>query len=460
MNNIAQDFVRFLHKSPSPFHCVEECRSRLVQAGFSELKEKLLWSNIEPNGKYFFTRNQSTIVAFVVGGKYEPGNGFTIIGAHTDSPCLKLKPISKIEKTGYLQVGVQTYGGGLWNTWFDRDLGIAGRVMVEEGGAFRQRLVQIDRPILRIPNLAIHLNRGVSEAFSFNNEQHLRPVLALASETINKRAACADSFPVSEVDRHHSALMDALALDLKIKPDAIKDLELCLYDVQPPRFGGINSEFVYSARLDNLGMSYCALTALIESSEKDGAVNDENVRMAILFDNEEVGSDSAYGAGSNVLESCMKRVQNVLGGGPGSFDASLSKSFIVSADMAHAVHPNYLDKHEENHRAEMTKGLVIKRHVGQRYATTSPTAMLFREIAKKKSIKLQEFVIKQDLACGSTIGPIVATRLGVRTIDVGAPMLSMHSIREMCAVKDIEQSVDMFKVFSLFLLINCCCTVD
>ncbi|CAG8745095.1 1012_t:CDS:2, partial [Acaulospora morrowiae] len=251
----ALDFIEFVNSAPSPFHAVEESRLRLIDAGFEEIRERDSWiGKLKQNGKYFFTRNRSTILAFSVGGKYIPGNGFSMIGAHTDSPCLKVKPVSKKSSAGYLQVGVETYGGGLWHTWFDRDLGIAGRVMVEtEGNKIEHKLVRVRRPILRVPTLAIHLDRNVNEGFKFNKETHLTPLIATATKEL-------EGTNDDKTLKHHPTLLNVLVNELGVKTvEQIRDFELCLYDTHPSTVGGAYNEFIYSARLDNLMMSYTAL---------------------------------------------------------------------------------------------------------------------------------------------------------------------------------------------------------
>ena len=293
----AESFVKFLNKSPTPFHVVESARTLLKNAGFLELKLSDSWST-SPNGKYFVTKNESTLIAFVIGGKYENGNGFAMVGAHTDSPCLKLKLVSKRTKHGYLQVGVECYGGGIWHTWFDRDLTVAGRVLVQRDGKVHHRLVHIDKPILKIPNLAIHLNRETNEKFSPNKETHLVPILAtVIQEEINRDVPRMDheldGKYYRQTDKHHSILIDAICRELNCEPRDIVDLELQLVDHQPAVVGGLLDEFIFGARLDNQVSSYCAVKALIESA--DNLAEETGIRIASLYDHEEVGSESATG---------------------------------------------------------------------------------------------------------------------------------------------------------------------
>jgi aspartyl aminopeptidase len=431
----------------------------LSAAGYMRLREQDEWK-IAPGGKYFLTRNMSSIVAFAVGESYEAGDGFHIIGAHTDSPCPKLKPISAVSKSGFLQVGVQTYGGGLWHTWFDRDLSVAGKVVLRRsagGGGLSQELVRIDRPILRIPTLAIHLDRGVNtEGFKLNTETHFAPILATAIkgelevEVTKDVVGTQPGHRISPAVAHHPLLLAVLADQLNCDAHEIVDFDLEVCDVQPSVIGGAAREFIYSGRLDNLASSFCALKALLEAGGDGSLAKGNNIRMIALFDNEEIGSESTTGAGGSLLADVLKRTVNVLcskSDEEGLSERSLRRSFLVSADMAHALHPNYADKHEGNHAPKLHSGLVVKHNANQRYATNAVTATLFRECAAKSGIPTQDFVVRNDMGCGSTIGPILSSKLGIRTVDVGVPQLSMHSVREMCGTEDIEICYKHFRAF-------------
>ncbi|SAM08509.1 hypothetical protein [Absidia glauca] len=446
----ALDLIDYINKSPSPFHATHEAAELLKKAGYQEIKERDSWNNgvLKQQGKYFFTRNGSAIVAFAIGGQYKPGNGFSILGAHTDSPCLKLKPVSKKEKSAYLEVGCQTYGGGIWHTWFDRDLSVAGRVLVEqEDGTFKHTLVKVDRPLLRIPTLAIHLDRTVNDNFKFNKETQLAPILA--TEVKAALSGITKEDDVEADASHHPLLIRVLADELNTKASQIRDFELALYDTQGSTIGGVCNEFIFSPRLDNLEMSYCSIQALIKSEHLE---QESNIRMVALFDNEEVGSMTAHGADSNLLPTTLQRLANtqVLGTpdvSPTAFEEAIHKSILISADMAHAIHPNYADKHEDNHRPQMHKGTVIKINANQRYATTAITTLVMKELAKKHNIPIQEFVVRNDSSCGSTIGPMLSAKIGLRTVDIGNPQLSMHSIREQSGVDDVKHSIQLLWAF-------------
>lgn len=335
-------------------------------------------------------------MAFAIGKKWAPGNPISMIGAHTDSPCLRIKPVSKRSNAGFLQVGVETYGGGIWHSWFDRDLSIAGRVLVKDANDnFVQKLIKVDKPILRIPTLAIHLDR--SSNFDPNKETELFPICGLIEAELNrsgKTAADANKDEASpnadaqEADfqplkamtqRHHPYLLDVVAQHAGVGTDAVVDFELVLYDTQKSCLGGLNDEFLFSARLDNLNMTYCSVMGLIESVKADKSLDSEpSIRLIACFDHEEIGSLTAHGANSNLLPAVLRRL-SVLPAGrfesasseksyehvnaddvATAFEQTLSTSFFVSADMAHSVNPNYQSKYESNHQPEMNKGTVIK----------------------------------------------------------------------------------------------------
>eukprot|EP00735_Rhodelphis_limneticus_P005956 TRINITY_DN1810_c0_g1::TRINITY_DN1810_c0_g1_i1::g.14066::m.14066 TRINITY_DN1810_c0_g1::TRINITY_DN1810_c0_g1_i1::g.14066 ORF type:complete len:472 (-),score=102.78,sp/B9RAJ0/DNPEP_RICCO/48.34/2e-162,Peptidase_M18/PF02127.10/3.1e-160,Peptidase_M42/PF05343.9/4.6,Peptidase_M42/PF05343.9/2.7e-06 TRINITY_DN1810_c0_g1_i1:268-1635(-) len=440
MTALARDFLGFVNRSPSPFHAVHTASEFLLQQGYKKLIETEPW-NLIPGGKFFFTRNQSCLVAFTVGKKYQTGNGFNIIAAHTDSPCLKIKPRSKLANLEYQQIGVECYGGGLWHTWFDRDLSVCGRVIVKESDKFVHRLVRVERPICRIPSLAIHLAQDFE--LKFNKENHLVPIMA--AEAAKQLTGATD---VPNSDRHSPELLNLIAKELGTTVDNLRDFELCLYDTQPASLGGINEDLIYSSRLDNLMSCYSGLKALEKS---DATLEDESaIRLLALFDHEEVGSQSAVGACSALLQDSMARICSSLNSNdPNGDHVSImkNKSFILSCDMAHAVHPNYSDKHEKNHQPKMHKGVVIKTNSNQRYATNSIGTTILRELGAKRGVPLQDFVVRNDGPCGSTVGPILSANLGVRALDIGIPQLSMHSIREVCGAADVEHYVRLMTAF-------------
>jgi aspartyl aminopeptidase len=407
-----------------------------------------------------------------------------MIGAHTDSPCLRIKPVSKRQSDGFLQVACEAYGGGLWHTWFDRDLSIAGRAMVRtKDGSIEQRLVKVDRPILRVPTLAIHLDR--QENFQFNKETQLFPIAGLVAAELNRQGKTEEEKEEEKKDgpfepfatptqRHHSYIVDMIAEGAGADPSAIVDFEMLLYDTQKSVVGGLNNELIFSARLDNLMMTYCSVEGLIQSLSSASALEaDSTIRLIACFDHEEIGSQTAQGADSNLLPAVLRRL-SVLPASENSSDKSYDKieadvstayeqtlatSFLISADMAHSVHPNYPAKYESQHRPEMNKGTVIKINANARYATNTPGVVLLQEAARrakkasssvstaKEGVPLQLFVVRNDSSCGSTIGPMLSAALGTRTLDLGNPQLSMHSIRETGGAHDVEHAVNLFESF-------------
>ncbi|KAI2636315.1 peptidase [Hypomontagnella submonticulosa] len=474
----ALDFLDFVNASPTPYHAVQSSIERLVKAGFSLIKERDNWSsNLRPGGKYYMTRNGSTIVAFAIGAKWKPGNPIAMLGAHTDSPCLRIKPVSKKSGVGFMQVGVETYGGGIWHSWFDRDLSIAGRALVKDGkGNFVQKLVKVDRPIIRIPTLAIHLDR--SSEFNPNKETELFPIAGMVAAELNRtgqndapeETSAEETFqPLKAMtERHHPYIIELIAEHAGVQVTDVVDFEMVLYDVQKSCLGGLNEEFIYSARLDNLNMTYCSMMGLIESVSSASLDNETSIRLVACFDHEEIGSTSAQGADSDLLPAVVRRLSIVVGGRRGdevsndswehvaaspdtdlttAFEQTMASSFLVSADMAHSVHPNYVGKYESNHQPEMNKGTVVKINANQRYATNSPGIVLLQEMAKRAGVPLQLFVVRNDSPCGSTIGPMLSAKLGVRTLDLGNPQLSMHSIRETGGTYDVDHAIKLFKAY-------------
>lgn len=345
-------------------------------------------------------------------------------------------------------------------------------MLVKENGNFVQKLVKIDKPLVRIPTLAIHLHRQTN--FDPNKETELFPITGLAAAELNKAAepetkeeeGSGDFAPLEEMSaRHHPAVLDKVASEIGVSPSAIVDFELVLYDVQKSCIGGVNDEFIFSPRLDNLNMTYCSVMGLISSVHDSKALeNDSTIRMTVCFDHEEIGSESAQGAKSNMLPAVLRRLSVIAANRDAGSDKSyeqvsqhdddatayeqtLSRSFLVSADMAHAVHPNYAAKYESSHQPAMNKGTVIKVNANQRYATNSPGIVLLQECARAAGVPLQLFVVRNDSPCGSTIGPGLAASLGMRTLDLGNPQLSMHSIRETGGSKDVEHAVKLFDEF-------------
>ncbi|KAJ3788818.1 aspartyl aminopeptidase [Lentinula aff. detonsa] len=448
----ASRLLSFVNTSPTPFHAVQTAVQRLEKVGFSKLKESDSWDKaVKPGGKYFFTRNQSTIVAFTTPGNWKQGAGLSIVATHIDSPNLRIRPVSKRTKAGYLQVGIETYGGGIWHSWLDRDLSVAGRVITSNNsGEFKSRLIKVERPILRIPSLAIHLDRGVNDSLKFNQETEFVPILGLISEQLNatsesSKSSTGELQASSIADNHHSALLNLLASELSVAPNEIYDFELrsCrqLYDTQPSQLGGIVNEFIFSPRMDNQFSSFCAVDAIIGSVSSNSLL-EGNVNCIALFNHEEVGSVSSTGAESNLIPSLLSRLSPT----PDLLAQSIASSFLVSCDMGHAIHPNYYNKHEENHQPRINGGIIIKTNAKQRYTSDAVGSFLVKKLVEKKGGKVQEYEARNDMPCGSTVGPSLST-MGLRVVDVGCPMLSMHSIRETAGTSDVQSCIDLFQSF-------------
>lgn len=409
------DLMAFLDASPTPFHAVLSMKKMLGNAGFSELSEAGEWM-LKAGDKHFVTRNGSSIIAFVVGRDDLGNNGIRLVGAHTDSPCLMVKPQPDISKQGYFQLGVEVYGGALLNPWFDRDLSIAGRVVYRNSkNQLKQKLVDFKTAVATIPSLAIHLDRNANTDHSINAQTDIVPILMLEKEA---------SVGAGESSQAFRRLLRERFLN---EDDTVLDYELCLYDTQSAAVIGLNSEFIASARLDNLLSCFVAAQAMISSS---GA----HTCLMVCNDHEEVGSVSAIGADGPFLENIIDRLSG--GGSTSLVSRIINKSLMMSCDNAHATHPNFSNNHDGGHLPKLNGGPVVKVNVKQRYATTSLTSSIFRQLCDELEIPVQTFVSRNDLGCGSTIGPIAAARLGVPTLDVGIPQLAMHSCREITGADD------------------------
>lgn len=413
-NNLIASLLNFLDASPTPYHAVNNMATRLDHEGFERLTERQTWS-LRPETQYYVIRGDSSLIAFAT-AKQEPAEvGIRMVGAHTDSPCLRIKPQPEITKNGYLQLGVEVYGGALMNPWFDRDLSIAGRVTyLNAANEIYNTLLDYREPVAAIPNLAIHLDRDANKSKSVNPQQHL-PVILSTHDS--------DAKP-----DFRDMLLTKLKEDQpEAKAQSILDFDLCLYDSQPPQIIGLKHEFIASARLDNLISCYTGLCALLDSRSSWPSI-------LVCNDHEEVGSQSAVGAQGPFLRSVLERWC----GSTENYQQAVHRSMLISADNSHGIHPNYADKHDQNHGPLLNKGPVVKINHNQRYASNSMTSAIYRRLCETNDIPLQVFVSRSDLACGSTIGPLTASEVGVQTLDVGIPQFAMHSIRELCGVHDVD----------------------
>ena len=424
---LAKDLIDFCYKSPSAFHAVKNVKETLSQQGFIELKEADKW-NIEKSGKYFVTKNDSAIVAFVIGKGEIEQHGFKIIGAHTDSPGFRIKPNPEMTaENTYVKLNTEVYGGPILNTWFDRPLAVAGRVALRgENPLFpMSKLVNINKPLLVIPNLSIHMNREVNEGFKINRQKDTLPMIGLVNEKLEKG----------------SYLLNLVAEELSISKEDIIDFDLFLYEYEKGCLMGIDEEFISSGRLDDLSMVHAGIKALL-NTEVNKATN-----VMVCFDNEEVGSATKQGGDSDLLVNILERIVICLGKGKEEFFRALAQSFLISADLAHAVHPNVGEKHDPVIRPVLNGGPVIKIAASQSYTSDSDSAAVYEEICRRAGVPVQKFVNRSDLRGGSTIGPISSTHLNIRSVDMGTPILSMHSIRELGAVKDHYYCIKSFEEF-------------
>lgn len=407
------DLLEFIQASPTPFHATASIAQQLDDAGFSRLDEADSW-NLKAGSKYWVTRNDSSIIAFQLPTGSVIEKGLTMIGAHTDSPCLKLKPLPEKTTEDYFQTGIEVYGGALLNPWFDRDLSIAGRITYSDNKKnIKNTLIDLRQAIATIPSLAIHLDREANKQRTVNAQLHLPPIWFQAKGKI--------------IDFRD--LFKRLLKKKKLVTDIaqILDFELYYYDTQSPAIIGLNNEFIASARLDNLLSCFVGLQALKTTVKTKGS-------LLVCTDHEEVGSNSASGANGPFLENILKRI----GQSEENTQRLIHNSKLISVDNAHAIHPNHVDKHDPQHKPIINQGPVIKVNANQRYATNSETAGWFRHICETNKIPVQSISVRSDMGCGSTIGPITAANIGVQTVDVGAPQLAMHSIREFAGVDDLD----------------------
>ncbi|MDD2684689.1 MAG: M18 family aminopeptidase [Gallionella sp.] len=418
----AQDLLNFIDASPSPWHAVQSITQRLQAQGFVPLQEKLRWK-LEAGCGYYVVRGES-LIAFRIGQQPLADTGLRMIGAHTDSPGLRLKTNAAQATDGVVRLGVEVYGGPILATFTDRDLGLAGRVNVRTAQGFETRLVDFDQPLLRLPNLAIHMNRDVNEQGLKLNKQTELPLLL--GMTDGQLAAG---------ERFLKLLADAL----QVQAADILTYELAVTDTQPGVFWGAEQEFIASSQLDNLASCHAALTALLATATPAATC------IAAFFDHEEVGSESAAGAGGSFAGDVIARISLCLGLDEEQQHCAAAHSFFISADMAHAYQPNFPNAYEPNHRVLVNAGPVIKTNANQRYSTNADTAARFITLCESAGVPCQNYTHRTDLGCGSTIGPIVAASLGIASVDVGSPMWAMHSLRESAGVQDVSYMIKVMQ---------------
>ena len=419
--DVTLDMIKYIEASPTSSHAVAETVRRLDAVGFKHLDEKDKW-DVKPCDWVYFTRNGSSIIAARIGTASYADSGFRIVGAHTDFPGLRLKPSGIYSKNGYVQLGVEVYGGPIIHSWLDRDLGIAGQILVDDDKGSRMVLFDVRRPVCRIPNLAPHIRVNKTEEIKFNKQDHIPPVIGLGDEK------SLEEEPVKKL------VVEAAGVDA----GNVTSFTMEVYDVQPGSLGGMNEEFVFVRSIDNLSSCHAAIKAILKAPD-----DVPFTQVVALFDNEEVGSQTMQGARSGFLDTVLERLCMVGENSREDYFRAVANSMLISVDGAHAVNPNYPEAHEPRHQVALNKGPVIKVNANQQYTTQVEAKDHLVKCAQRAGVPLQTFVARTDVGTGGTIGPMTASRLGIRSIDIGSPMVSMHSIREMGGTDDQLHMVNL-----------------
>ncbi len=422
---LAEGLLQFLHDGKTAYNAVDVMRRDLLALGYQELKGEESWE-LNEGDKAFYTKNDSSLFVIQI-GKDALEKGFKMAGAHTDSPTFRVKPNAEMVEEGFLKLNVETYGGPILSSWFDRPLSLAGRVIVKGDSLLKPKtlMVDLEKPILYIPSLAIHMNRKVNEGVEVNKQKHVLPIMGLVDEDFKKEGF----------------INSLVAKSLKINEEEILDYDLFAYEVEKGSFVGLNEELISSKRQDNLSMVHAILEAQKLAKDFSG------INIGAFFDNEECGSASKQGADSTLLRDLMERVYYSLGGDRGGFLKNLEKSFMISADLAHSIHPNYKEMHDPTSHPVINKGPVMKISANQRYTSDADSMSVFKALCLEADVPYQYFVNRSDLQGGSTIGPIGTTHLPIRTIDIGNAILGMHSARELGGVKDHHYLVKALEVY-------------
>jgi aspartyl aminopeptidase len=423
--NHTEQLLRYIDASPSPWHAVAVMARQLSEQGYMPLNEQDAWS-LTPGSRHYVIRGGSSLIAFVVGTGVTAESGFRIIGAHTDSPGLRLKPKAWEGSQNLLRLGVETYGGPILATFADRDLSIAGRICLRTAQGISSQLIRFDHPLVRLPNLAIHMNRKVNdEGLKFNKQSELPLIMAALEQALPPR----------------EQFLGLLARRADCEPSAIMSFDLAVYDTQAGAFWGPAAEFIASRQIDNLSSCHAGLTALLNVE------GGEHTSLGAFFDHEEIGSESHKGADGSFLSDILERIAISLGTERQAYKQALARSFMISADAAHACHPNFPGAYEPLHSIQVNGGPAVKINANQRYATDGLTEAQFMALCEQAEVPCQTYVHRSDLACGSTIGPMSAAQLGIPTVDCGCPMWAMHSARESAGVLDQLWLARLLKTF-------------
>lgn len=427
VKSFAREVIEFIDESPSTYHVVKNCSDILDENGFERIMPREKWE-IKKGGKYFLKKSSSTIIAFTVGEDFDVKNGFKIFGAHTDSPCFRIKPNPEIITENVVRLNTEVYGGPILSTWFDRPLSIAGRVIVKGENSFFPRTVKIkiDEPLLTIPNLAIHQNREVNNGVKIDKQNDVLPVISLINKNFEREGY----------------LERVILKKTGIKKEDIIDFDLYLYATEKGCLLGANEEFMSSPKIDNLASVYTGLIGLLEAEE-----NQDRINIFVAFDNEEIGSATKQGADSNYLLNTLERISLALGLSRGDFLQMLESSYILSADAAHAAHPAHLGKTDPTNRGKINEGISIKISAKQKYTSDGYSIAVIKQLIEGTEIQIQPFVNESNELGGSTIGPISSTHLDIDGVDLGVPMLAMHSVRELCGIFDVFYLKELAKEF-------------
>ena len=413
---ISKELINFIDKSPTAFHAVENIKAALAADGFAELKEDERWA-VETGGKYFVTRNDSAIIAFAV--PESAPYGFRIAASHSDAPSFKIKENPEITvENNYVKLNTEGYGGMIMSSWLDRPLSVAGRIIVKEDGQLTSKLVEVDRDLLMIPNLAIHMNREINKGYAYNRQKDMLPLMG----------------GIDSKDAFFDIVREAAGTDGEILGH-----DLYLYNRQKGTFFGADNEFIASARLDDLQCTFAAMKGFLAGAKQ------EFIPVLCVLDNEEVGSGTKQGAASTFLKDTLQRLNRAMGRDEEDYLVSLAKSFMISADNAHAVHPNHPEKTDPENRPYLNGGPVLKMNADQKYCTEGISAAMFKELCSEADVPMQVFVNRSDMPGGSTLGNISSTQVAVRAVDVGLPQLAMHSAYETAGAKDTEYLVKVMK---------------
>ena len=427
VKSFAREVIEFIDESPSTYHVVKNCSDILDENGFERIMPREKWE-IKKGGKYFLKKSSSTIIAFTVGEDFDVKNGFKIFGAHTDSPCFRIKPNPEIVTENVVRLNTEVYGGPILSTWFDRPLSVAGRVIVKGEDSFFPRTVKIkiDEPLLTIPNLAIHQNREVNNGVKIDKQNDVLPVISLINKNFEREG-----------------YLERIILEKTgIKKEDIIDFDLYLYASEKGCLLGANEEFMSSPKIDNLASVYTGLIGLLEAEE-----NQDRINIFVAFDNEEIGSATKQGADSNYLLNTLERISLALGLSRGDFLQMLESSYILSADAAHAAHPAHLGKTDPTNRGKINEGISIKISAKQKYTSDGYSIAVIKQLIEGTEIQIQPFVNESNELGGSTIGPISSTHLDIDGVDLGVPMLAMHSVRELCGIFDVFYLKELAKEF-------------